>query len=180
MNLDLKYKALDKKLDGKLKYIIAEVKAESFIRLENSLRDKAEEFRKSLMRWLNITESDLQNYEFYFPDVTDLIAQEVISYILIQETNRYFEAEAMEEEGYGLPPFALYRNADARSYCGRWGYSWNDYSYEEIEVFSEYEPGSPFLKFFERLSEIIGEHDKLAYLKPNLPEKIIFWAVWWD
>jgi len=47
----------------------------------------------------------------------------------------FLDCEAHEEEGYGLPEFAVYYNQDARSFCGKWTYSESPQSVDEAGLF---------------------------------------------
>jgi len=47
--------------------------------------------------------------------------EKILTKYLRQLTDASFiEAQAEEEEGYGLPENSIYLNYDARSFCGRW------------------------------------------------------------
>jgi len=168
MNLDLRYKVLDKKLDGKIKYIIAVVdNAKSLV---EKLLPKAKEYIEGLEEWYQVDKDAMKDYGIYFPEELDIVYSIIVAYILAEETGEYFDPEAMEEDGYGLPPFALYRNPDARSYCGRWGYSENSYSIDEMGVFSEFSQSSVPYKFYFNLNYFLDE----------FPLATIVWAIWWD
>jgi len=47
----------------------------------------------------------------------------------------FLDCEAHEEEGYGLPEFAVYYNQDARSFCGKWTYSESPQGIDEAGLF---------------------------------------------
>jgi len=69
-----------------------------------------------------------------------------------------------EEPGYGLPEFSIYYNADARSFCGRWGYLGDHQTLDECGLyFALVEEDEAREKITGIIEELSSRYDNLAY-----------------
>ena len=61
--------------------------------------------------------------DWYYPTANELAVEEVLRKVLQSIPDAPPDPQVEEESGYGLPEYSLYRNYDARSWCGRWYWS---------------------------------------------------------
>lgn len=115
---------------------------------ENDIKNtlpKAKKNLKEVLSWLDINEDD----DIFIPSVRDVAVGILLSNLIKLDCSPY------EEAGYGLPEFSIYYNGDARSFCGRWGYSEDNQTIDEFGLFFALIPD---IETRNKISKIINQY----------------------
>ena len=138
-------KVADGEIDG-YRYVAFEITPDEREKVKHKACEYAAEVVEDILREYDVPEEEIRRVvdqvsacmmdvsdvldrydiepDYYYPTIDELAAEIVLGKALHEVPDAPPDPEVSEEPGYGLPEYSLYWGADARSWVGRWYWSY--------------------------------------------------------